>query len=124
MTASAELRAHAAAIRAVAEAQAVALERVAMQLDSGGDELLTLDRAAGLFAGTPRILRDAAKRGELVVAGPRSARVVRRSDLDAWLARRAMQPRSPVDGASDDVEDRDALNRAGQRLRLAFGRRP
>src|SRR5688572_11363853 len=51
-----------------------------------GDEPIPLAKAAEMIGAPLRALRLAARRGELVLEGPRCARVVRRSELDRWLA--------------------------------------
>lgn len=96
-------------------------------LGSSRDETVPLRRAAEELGSTVRALRetsghkDLAKR--LTIEGPRNARVVRRSELDRWLA--ATAPRlaktTPPDAANDTrdehAEYREAYAASVQRKR-------
>ena len=53
---------------------------------AGGDELVPLARLAEELGVRVRVLSDEGRRGRLRVEGPRSARVVRRAEVDRWLA--------------------------------------
>ncbi len=57
---------------------------------STGEEWLPLSRAAETIGVRPRTIVDAARRGEIAVHGPKGSRVVRRRDLDRWLASHAI----------------------------------
>lgn len=110
------LRLLASALLADAAARAASLEVIADALESGGDELVPLDVAAETLLIKPRVLRDAARRGELVIEGPRRSRVIRRGELDRWLRERRPQPmlRAANDTGGGDAE---ALARSAARLR-------
>jgi len=76
------------------------------------DAAIPLASAAAEVGTTVRALRetarhkDAAKR--LAIEGPRSARVVRRSELDRWLAATAPRVRAPW-SANDQGDDASAF---------------
>ncbi|MBC7017973.1 helix-turn-helix domain-containing protein, partial [Salmonella enterica] len=80
------LRASARAIRADADERANTLDALAGEIERCADTPFSVAVAATGLGISPRVLRDAARRGELALEGPRSARVVRRSELDRWLA--------------------------------------
>ncbi len=113
------LRASARAIRADADERANALDALANELERGADLPFSVTRAATDLGVSPRVLRDAARRGDLSLEGPRSARVVRRSELDRWLAASAPKRRAQASAAPDD--DHAAFARSA--LRLASGGR-
>ena len=85
-----------------------------------GDELLSLVRAADLVGVRVRVLTDAGRRGDLKILGPRGARVVRRCELDAWLASTAPKVPTPAVELGEDA-DRAAFKRSALRLATAIG---
>jgi len=93
------------AIEADAKERAASLRAMAESIDAGASELLPLDRAASLIGRSVRVLRDAARRGELEIIGPRSARVVRRSELDRWLRESAPKAKPTVTASRCDGDD-------------------
>jgi len=80
-------------------------------------DVLPVSRAADVVGVNVRVLRDAARRGDLQLLGPRGARVVRRAELDRWLAQSAPMARPLV--RADLDEDRTAFERSA--IRLAGG---
>jgi hypothetical protein len=99
-----------AALAALADA-AEALARLAREVardagDEHQDGLLPLAEAARLAATSKRVVRDAVRKRELVAFGRERDRAVRRSDLDAWIASRQVQPTPGV--ADADIEVRMA----------------
>ena len=120
---AARLRAMARAIRTGAEERAEALDAMAAEVERGADEVLPLDeaaRVAGIRGKDPaRVLRDEERRGRLAIEGPRSSRVVRRSELSRWL--RARAPTPIVRAAEDDAraEARASVERAAVRMGAA-----
>jgi hypothetical protein len=106
-----------AALRALADI-AAALARLASaaaeEPASDPDALLPLAAAASLACTTPRALRDAARRGELVLRGAQRSRCVRRIDVVAWAESRTR----PVAGVDDgDIARRVAQLEAARRKR-------
>lgn len=83
---------------------------------SPDDERIPLAHAAVELDVSVRVLRDAARRGELVIEGPRSARVVRRGELNRWLASHRVQPTSIAIDGDDRVAARRSVARAAQRF--------
>jgi hypothetical protein len=87
--------------------------RVAARLSSGrtATDRLPLREAAavaGLRGRDPaRVLRDAARRGELTIERVGRAPVVARAELDRWLATRKVAPAAPAsaDGPTPDELD-------------------
>jgi len=77
-------------------------------------EWLTLDRAAEIAAVTPRTIRGAIARGELVAGRAGRRPLVRRADLEAWITR--TRPESPRKVDPRD-EVRAAIERAAERAR-------
>lgn len=68
------------------------------------DDLIPLDQAAALVGTSRRALKDAARRGELRLLGRERTRVVRRSELLAWID---MRKTAPVAGPQDaDIDAR------------------
>src|SRR4051812_34126281 len=102
MSTASHLRAMARAIVADASERASALDAIADDLERGADAWLALDEAASLACVRPRVLRDAATRGEIALGGAGRRRVVRRADLDAWIASRTTRPLAKCGEASDD----------------------
>lgn len=83
------LRAQAAALRA----QADVLEALAASLAPEADDLLDVAACKALGVGRDALL-GAADRGELALArGPRRKLLVRRSELERWLASKPYQAR-------------------------------
>jgi hypothetical protein len=71
-------------------ATAVIIVPVATAATAASDELLSLEEATAVAkVRSPRVLRDAARAGELVLYGKKGARVVRRAELTAWVESRA-----------------------------------
>lgn len=64
--------------------------RRALGIDSSADFVRLVDAAAELGV-KPRVLRDARRRGQLHIEGPRAARVIRRAELARYLAATAPQ---------------------------------
>ena len=87
MSAARRLRAMASAIRAEAEERALALEAEAGQLEDGDDTWLTVEQAAEIACKKVRVLRDAARAGELAIGNEDR---LQRRELDRWLS---VQPR-------------------------------
>ncbi len=67
----------------------------------------------GCAATSPRVVRDAIRRGELAAFGRMRDRAVRHADLAAWIAGRLVKP-------LHDVDDADIARRVE---RLAQGKR-
>ena len=88
--------------------------RAALGLGPGaGDEVIPLQRAAAMVGTSTRALRLAARRGDLAIEGPRAARVVRRGELDRWLAAQApASTRVNVANDADEDDDRAAARAA------------
>jgi hypothetical protein len=100
-----------AALQALADV-AEALARLAREAasDQDGerrdDALVPLGEAARLAATSIRVVRDAVRNRELAAFGRARDRAVRRADLDAWIASRAVKPVRGIDDA--DIERRIA----------------
>ena len=77
-------------------AREVASEQVGAQRD---DALIPIAEAARLAATSPRVVRDAIRRGELAAFGRMRDRAVRHPDLAAWIVSRAVKPLRGVDDA-------------------------
>ncbi len=77
-------------------AREVASEPVGAQRD---DALIPIAEAARLAATSPRVVRDAIRRGELAAFGRMRDRAVRHADLAAWIAGRLVKPLHGVDDA-------------------------
>jgi hypothetical protein len=75
-------------------------------------EWLTLDDAGKLAGVRARVLRDAARRGELEIGHAGRRPVVRREALDAWIGSRAARV---VDRPRPENETSTALARAAAR---------
>lgn len=87
MSAVAQLIALAAAIRAEAEARALALEAMADELRRGDEAWLSLEDAAAIAGVSVRVIRDEARRGHLVLGSAGIEPRVQRRQLDAWMSR-------------------------------------
>ncbi len=83
------------------------------------DPWVRLDALAAEIGAPLRAIRLAMKRGELRVAGPRCARVTRRSWADAWIVSCAPIPRPANDHDADHERDdaRTAVAAAAVRAR-------
>ncbi|MGH7437424.1 MAG: helix-turn-helix domain-containing protein [Polyangiaceae bacterium] len=106
-----------AALHALADA-AEALARLAREAaserpEAWGDALIPIAEAARLAATSPRVVREAIRRGELAAFGRMRDRAVRDADLAAWIASRALDP---VEGV-DDADIARRVNRLAQRKR-------
>lgn len=107
------------AILADATERAATLDAMADEIDRAADAWLDLDQAASIAHVRPRVLRDAASRGEIVLGGAGRRRVVRRADLDAWIASRATtRTIAPITKcANDDRADaRASVARSAARM--------
>ena len=104
-------RAQAAALRA--QADALELEAAALDGIAGGaDDLLDADSYADAYASgcSWRALLEAGKRGELKISRAGRKPVVRRGEVDRWLAsRRTPSRRLPVSAADPSADEYAAL---------------
>lgn len=92
--------------------------RLASECAADRADLLELVEAAKIARCSVRALRDARRRGELVMYGRQRSRTVRRADLDTWIESR----KAPVSAGADDadMDRRMSLARAAKRsLRVA-----
>ena len=105
----------------VFEANPSLAARVRAVLGGEHDEPIALARVAADLGVRPRVLRDAARRGELAIQGPRNARVILRSERDRWLASQRIEPKTTAanDTHDEHAEDRAAFERSAAR-RLAI----
>lgn len=108
-------RAQALALRA--QADALEAEADLLECENTPDPWLPIAAAAGELGMRVRGLRDAARRGDLVIEGPRSARVVRRSELDRFIASKRLAPRESTSRVDDAREAaRASVARAACRI--------
>jgi hypothetical protein len=115
MSASQHLRAMARAILADATERAATLGAIADEIDRAADAWIPIDDGAALANVSPRVLREAASRGEIVLGGSGRRRVVRRADLDTWIKARASKLIAAPIAANDSDEDRAAFARSAAR---------
>lgn len=81
----------------IAEGHGLLARAAAQRITGGVGEFLTLQRAAKLLgAEDDRLLQDEGRKGALRIEGPRGHRVVRRSELDRWLATKTPKRRPAV----------------------------
>jgi hypothetical protein len=87
-------------------AEAYELAAALLAEDNDPDEHVSFDEAVDIARTSRRILRDAARRGELTLHGRQRSRTVKRADLVAWLETR----RTPVIAGTEsrDIEARMA----------------
>jgi hypothetical protein len=97
------LDAHAAQL----EAQASALRAEAAQIREGQgvSEILTRSTWPADSPCTFRVALEAGRRGELPISKAGRTPTIRRSDLDAWIAARAVAPRSVAAVSEDNGPD-------------------
>jgi hypothetical protein len=106
------------ALAEAAEALArLAREAAAERPEAGDDALVPVAEAARLAATSVRVVRDAIGRGELAAFGRMRDRAVRRADLAAWIASRALRP---VEG----IDDADIARRVHRLAQLKRDRTP
>jgi hypothetical protein len=89
------LRAHAAALRAMA----LSLEADADDIERGDDTWLTVEEAAAIARKNVRVLRDAARANELAVGNEDR---LQRRELDRWLSVKPTRRKSREAGAAND----------------------
>lgn len=101
--------------RAVA-AQLLQIAAALLSEDVDPDEHLSLDEAADIAKlKSIRPLRDAARRGELVLHGRQRSRTIKRSDLMVWLESR----RAPVERGVEDPDIEARMQRLARARRAA-----
>jgi hypothetical protein len=100
----------------IAEGHALLARARRLRAVPNADEYIPLQQAAERIGATPRMLRDAAARGELVIEGPKLARVVRRSSFERWLASHRLQPTTPSRNADERADARGSVVRAAARF--------
>jgi hypothetical protein len=91
------------------------IDQLAPHLVGAGDARLSLEDAATLACVTPRSLRDAGRRGQIVLEKAGRAVVVRRSAIEAWLTSRAVTPKTKTTANDARAEARTAVAAAAAR---------
>jgi len=102
------------ALADAAEALACLARAAAQDTSADSQDLVPLRDAARIAATSPRIVRDAIRRGDLPAYGGQRDRSIRLRDLRFWIESRRVPVRSGPDGR--DIERRMArLARAGRK---------
>ncbi len=115
-------------LETVDEIEATAHERIAeghtllaracrMRIESLADAWIPLDVAGRELGIRPRVIMDAARRGEIKLGGAGRRRVVLRSELTRWVASRPAKVSVTNDVDDDRAEERASLERAVERIR-------
>lgn len=106
----------------IASIVAETIAQLAPHLAGAGDARLTLEDAATLACVRPRVLRDAARRGELALEKAGRAVVVRRTEIERWLTSRAVTRKATPDDPRADARasiEAAATRAGGARLMSA-----
>lgn len=80
------------------------------------DRPIPIDEAAAFASVTPRVISDAARRGELVILRAGRERLIERAEFDRWLRSRPTKAKSANDVSADPREAaRSAVHAAAAR---------